>query len=213
MTTGGRSITRLLEIGRAKHSQLHISVRQIGLRAVLRRVAFGYLQPQRFVVLRCALAELDETPVEGGGFEVAVWHRTRLQTWRGARTDLPVEFFQDQIHGVETCSVAHVDGNPVGLIWIYRPGDYSRFFHLGPGEAELNYGYVLPANRRRGLFQALLRAACLHLRDAGFRAVWAAVHAGNGPSLGAFRSAGFRDVSSVRHFLLYRPRVRRGVAA
>jgi hypothetical protein len=43
--------------------------------------------------------------------------------------------------------------------------------------------------------------------------VWAAVHAGNGPSLGAFRAAGFRDVTSVRHFLLYRPRVPHQAAA
>ncbi len=201
-------ITALVREGRAKCSLLQIGMRQLGLGGVLRRAGFSYLRPHRFVALRCTLTGYDPgAPAPPAGLAVEVWPGSRLRAWRDGRRRLPVEFFQDEIHGVDTCAVAHLEGSPVGLIWIYRPEHYSRFFRLAPGEAELNYGYVLRAYRRQGLFREILRCACRHLRDSGWHAAYAAVHADNGPSLGAFRGAGFVDVGTVRHFLVYRPRV------
>lgn len=189
----------------AQRRRLLFTLRHAGPRRTLAEAAWAYLRRHRFVLLRRPLVpEPGPEPAAGTGCEI--WDHRRLAAWRRGRTDLPTEFFQDEIDGVTTCAVVRAGPGPAGLIWLYRPGDYSRFFRLAAGEAELNYGYVLPAHRRRGIFVALLTFACGQLGRAGYRTAWAAVHAGNPPSLAAFRAAGFGEVARLHHFLIVRPR-------
>jgi RimJ/RimL family protein N-acetyltransferase len=58
-----------------------------------------------------------------------------------------------------------------------------------------------------GLFRDVLVFACRRLQEQGYQTVYAGVHTENAPSLQAFRHAGFRDIGSLRHFLIFRSRV------
>lgn len=136
-----------------------------------------------------------------------LWTAQQIREWRLGRRDLPTQFFQDRIDGVGLCAVAHRDGQVLGLIWIYLPGDYSRMFRLRAGEAELNQGVVTPEHRRRGLFTRILEFACAELVARGYRTAYAVVHAANRPSLGAFTAAGFVQWTAVRHIFIFRPTV------
>lgn len=165
--------------------------------------AFGFLRINRFTIFSRDLTAPPPHPESAETFEL--WTLDRVRQWRDGREGLPTEFYQDRIDGVSLCAVACLGREVAGLIWVYRPGDYSRMFRLGAGEAELNHGHVRAEHRQRGLFIRLLEFACAELQQQGYRTVRAVVHASNQPSLRAFTRAGFVPVASVRHFFLFRP--------
>jgi ribosomal protein S18 acetylase RimI-like enzyme len=169
-------------------------------------MAFGLLRPNRFAILARPLHTV-RPPTAEDGTVFEMWTAQQLNEWRLGRPGLPTQFFQDRIDGVGLCAVALHDGQVLGLIWVYRPGDYSRMFRLRAGEAELNQGTVTPEHRRRGLFTRILEFACADLAARGYRTAYAVVHAANGPSLGAFNAAGFVQWTAVRHIFLFRPTV------
>jgi ribosomal protein S18 acetylase RimI-like enzyme len=202
-------VSRIDDFARAAGSQalkLRISLAQGGLRRTLYSAAFGYLRPNRFHVLRRDLAETIVPRPGHPDLRVEAWDAARVRRWRAGRHGLRLEFFRDEVDGVDTCFVATVGDEVAGLIWLFPAGRRTRIFELGPGEAEINYGCVLPAYRGLGTFRSILSFACDHVRAAGGHTVWAAVHEANPPSLRAFRAAGFRDAGTVRHLFCYRPR-------
>jgi ribosomal protein S18 acetylase RimI-like enzyme len=203
---------RLASAGCRKVRQLVISARQRGVRRTLYWAAFGYLKPNRFWIFAKDVTATPAAPLPLGA-TYDVWDAERIAGWRHGRPGLPPELFQDAIDGVRACAVALVDGDIAGFIWVYRPGDASRLFDLGDGEAELNYGAVLPAYRRHGLFRGVLVSASAWLADGGYHTVYACVHATNGPSMRAFDAAGFRRAGTVSHFGPYRPKYRAAAAA
>jgi ribosomal protein S18 acetylase RimI-like enzyme len=187
--------------------RFRVGIRQQGLFTTLYWSAFGYLRPNRFVVLAHDLHTHPSPPVRDD-LRFAMWSAQELDAWRRDRTGLAPEFFQDTIEPVRLCAVA-LDGLEVaGLVWVYLPGWQTRMFRLCAGEAELNAGYVRPEYRGRRIFMDVIAWACSRLAATGFTTAYAAVHSGNGPSLRAFRGAGFRDLTTIRHIFLYRPRVR-----
>lgn len=199
-----------LQTGVRKARQFQVSLRQRGVAKTFYWAGFGYFKSNRLAIFARDLsgAPIDVTPRADVTFEV--WNADDLRAWRGNRPDLPPEFFQDEIDGVETCVVALFRGEVVGLIWIYSFDDASRLFNLRVLEADLNNGCVLPQYRGRGLFRDILVHSCLWLRDHDYRTAYACVHTGNLPSLRAFRNVGFGEIGSVRHFLVYRPKFYRG---
>ena len=190
-----------------KMRQLGVTAAQEGIASAVYWAAFGYLRPNTFVVFAHDLRWLAARRVEGVHFDV--WPAARLAAWRKAQHQdrLSSEFFRDRIDGVRRCAVALDDDHVVGLIWFYEPGDPSRMFRLSSGQAELNYGYLQPGFRHRGIFMSTVVTACLRLRAEGHTAAFVAVHAGNRPSRRAFAAAGFSTVAEVRHFFLFRPAV------
>jgi len=176
------------------------------VRTAMQRAAWGYLRPHQFVALCKPLHEPGARDlVPGVTFDL--WGHRTLAAWRRRRTSLPVEYFQDEIDGVDTAAVGCAGEHVVGLIWLYEAWHPSRFFRLRRTEVELNYGYVLPEYRRRGVFRSLLGFACEQLGQRGRGAAYAAVHAANAPSLAAFHAAGFHDARTFAHFLVFRPRL------
>lgn len=206
------SVRDWLRVWVRKARQLRISLGLRGVRETLYWAAFGFLRPNRFVILARDLRADGRIPTPRDGVTLEVWDAGQLQAWRAGCADLPPEYYQDRIGGVDVCAVARVGEEVAGLIWIYGPEDASRLFQLRVAEAELNAGFVLPQYRKQGLFKDILDVACLWLKERGCRTAYAGVHDRNTPSLKAFRGAGFRDIGSVRHFLVFRPKVSRSVA-
>jgi ribosomal protein S18 acetylase RimI-like enzyme len=185
-----------------------VSLRQRGVTQTLYWGAFGFLRPNRFHVLARDLSGIHRAAPCPEALVAEVWDARAVQSYRRTRSRLPPEFYQDEIDGVEMCSVVREGGTVAGLIWIYRTEDASRLFRLRETEAELNNGFVLPEFRGRGIFKLSIDAACDWLRDQDCRVVYAMVHTENHPSKAAFEGVGFRPVATVRHFLLHRPAYR-----
>jgi RimJ/RimL family protein N-acetyltransferase len=94
-------------------------------------------------------------------------------------------------------------------MWVFMPGDFSRFFELQTGQAEINYCVTPERFRGRGMFRKALVAAVGLLGRRGVREVLIATHGENGPAMRAIESAGFRKLGVVRHFgMFYRPKWR-----
>jgi peptidoglycan pentaglycine glycine transferase (the first glycine) len=184
-----------------------VSVRQRGLAQTAYWGAYGFLRPNRFLILTQPTPARVSFPPPPG-LSAAVWDVAAARAYRRTRAALPPEFHQDEIDGVELCSVVRCGDEVAGLIWIYRAGDASRLFRLGDSDAELNNGLVLPQYRRRGVFKLAIASACEWLAQQGYGRVYAMVHSTNVPSRAAFEAVGFAVTADVRHFLLYRPAYR-----
>jgi ribosomal protein S18 acetylase RimI-like enzyme len=186
---------------------LRVSLARRGLRQTLYWAAFGYLWPRRFVLLSANTAE---RVVDRDDVTFALWTAAEVREASRDTRCAPLELHLHEVDHVDLCAVAlDSEGMLVGAIWVYQAGDPSRMFHLGDGEAELNYGCVLPSHRRRGIFCDLLRSTCSALREHGVSRVYAAVHDTNVRSLRTFIAAGFVPFAVLRHVFLYRPKLPR----
>lgn len=192
----------------SKVRQFRRGVAQRGLSTTLWWTVYG-LRPRRFLVWAIDLDDADRMPSgrpglpDGMAIEVvpAAW----LAEWRQGRPGLAPEFFQDEIDGVGLCAVIR-DGHEVaGLTWIYRAGDPSRLFDLGPGEAELNHTFVRPAYRGRRLHAALLSFCFDWLRERGHHTVYRMTDATNVRSIRSGHRVGMRVIGMVHHCGPYRP--------
>jgi ribosomal protein S18 acetylase RimI-like enzyme len=191
-----------------KTRQFAVGVRQRGVASTLYWGAFGFLRPNRFLVLACDLRRWEPPVASLPGMATGIWDAAAVGAYRRSRSNLPPEFYQNEIDGVELCSVVQIGDEVAGFIWVYRPEDTSRLFCLREAEFELNNGYVLPRFRGRGVFKVAIAAACEWQRSQGAQRALAMVHSSNAPSRSAFEAVGFRATALIRHFLLYRPRYR-----
>lgn len=177
-----------------------------GLGSALYWSVFCYLRVNTFVgFVRDPRADLAD-PASHPEVSFEVWSADDMRRWRAAHPDAPTQCFRDVVDGVSRAMVALVDGQLAAFIWIYLQGDFSRMFRIGPTDAELNHGIVLPDHRGRRLFTPLLSQACAYLATQGGRRVYAVVHTANDPSLRSFRAAGFAEFARQMHFLAYRPK-------
>lgn len=189
-----------------KFRQFRISTGQRGIRTTLFWAAYGFVRPNRFSVFARDVRGTKPAPPATPGVTYAMWDASGVTRWRAGRTGLPPELFQDAIDGVSLCTVALVGGEIAGFIWVYRTGDASRLFDLGPAEAELNHGAVLEPYRKMGLFRGVLTFASAWLGEHGHDTVYSNVHSRNTPSLKAFRGAGFQEIGSTLHVGPFRPK-------
>lgn len=205
---GVEPLARIGDSAGRKARQFGVSLRQRGVTQTLYWGAFGFLRPNRFHVLARDLSTARPPGGRQTALSAEIWDARAVQSYRNSRSRLPPEFYQDEIDGVEMCSVVREGDTVAGLIWIYRTEDASRLFRLRETEAELNNGFVLPEFRGRGVFKISIDTACEWLHGQDCRIVYAMVHVDNHPSKAAFEGVGFRPVATVRHFLLHRPAYR-----
>ena len=207
MSSKGSLPARLVKLVARRARQFRLAVAHGGWRAALFWAAFGMFRRNRLLGLARDLDAPLAPPVRQD-VSFALLTAEELDGWRRQLANPPSQFFQDRVDGVDLCAAVFVKGQIAGLIWVYDVHHASRLFTLGPVEAELNQGIILRQFREVGLFRDLLDFACAALRRRGVRRVLAMVHAENWRSLRAFRAVGFRDVGSVVHFLVYRPKLR-----
>lgn len=188
-----------------KLRQFNVSLRERGLATTLYWAAFGFLKPNEFRLFASFGSAGSDFPSHPD-VDYEIWDAGQMEAWRAGRANLPPEYFQDRIDGVRFCVVARIGDEVAGLIWIYGCEDPSRLFRLGRGDFELNYGTVLPAHRRNGLFAGILRFGAARLIERGCRIVYGGVHARNIASQRAFMRAGFAPIATMRHIAFFRPR-------
>ena len=129
-----------------------------------------------------------------------------LKQLRDASPGLPVEFFRDEVDGIESCFLACIGGRPAAIAWTYDHTKPGHFLRMSQGDAEIRSVYSLAEFRGRGLAKAVVAAACRSLSHDRLQNVYAVIDSRNEPSLKAFRSAGFTKVGELRRPPLFGPR-------
>lgn len=101
------------------------------------------------------------------------------------------------------CFVAWVEEAVASYCWISHGvqsvSEMERVIRMLPDEAYVWDCATVPAQRRQGLYTALLGFINERLADEGLRRVWIGTNLENAPSLKAFESAGYRPVATLTH--------------
>lgn len=172
------------------------------------RDAVGTLRPTRFEVWKLSRENSSARNAADAGAGILAGPRAveNLKQLRDATPSLPVEFYRDEIDGIESCFLACIGGRPAAIAWSYDYAKPAHFLRMSPGEAEIRSVYSLAEFRGRGLAKAVVAAACRSLFHDGFQHIYAVIHFRNEASLRAFRSIGFTRVAELTRPALFGPR-------
>ncbi|MHB8754241.1 MAG: GNAT family N-acetyltransferase [Candidatus Acidiferrales bacterium] len=131
---------------------------------------------------------------------------TGLKRLREANSELPVEFFRDEVDNIQSCFLACVDERLAAIAWSYDHGKPAYFLRMSPGDAEIRSVFSLPEFRGRGLAKAVVAAASESLSREGYRRIYAVIHFRNEASQRAFQSAGFSKIAELNRPPIFGPR-------
>lgn len=178
---------------------LRARVRREGLWPAIRD-AVGTLVPARFEVWRLSRENISQLDSSAKFAEILTSAAAveALERFRPTAENLPVEFYRDEIDGIQTCFLARIDGRPAAIAWSYDHTRPAHFLRMSPGDAEIRSVYSLDEFRGRGLAKAVIGTACNSLLRDGIRNIYAVIHFRNEASLHAFRSTGFAKVAELR---------------
>ena len=181
-------------------------IKREGFLAAIRDVG-GTLLPTRFEVWKLSRESSARNAAEADA-DILVGPRAveNLKQLRDATPGLPVEFYRDEVDGIDHCFLACVGGRPAAIAWAYDHTKPAHFLRMSPGEAEIRSVYSLAEFRGRGLAKTVIAAACRSLFHDGFQHIYAVIHFRNEASLRAFRSIGFTRVAELRRPALFGPR-------
>lgn len=186
--------------------QLKQDVQSEGLLGTLKLFVEGYLKVNSFLVFHLDLTKPFIAPPAPEGIVLRLGSLAELHELRKGRSDLPVEFFCDEVFDFRLPFLAFVEGELAGIHWLVGPGEPSRFLSLGVGDVELNYNTVLPQFRGRRLAQLLMAYLIASAREAGHRRMFGIVHVQNVPQFKPMLDLGFRPVETITHFAYRRPK-------
>ncbi|MHB8539967.1 MAG: GNAT family N-acetyltransferase [Candidatus Acidiferrales bacterium] len=129
-----------------------------------------------------------------------------MKKLRASVRDLPVEFYRDEIDGVDSSFLACVEGHAAAIAWSYDHRKPAYFLRMSSGDAEIRSVFSLPEFRGCGLAKSVIAMACESLAEEGYRRIYAVIHFRNEASLRAFRSIGFTKVAELNRPPLFGPR-------
>jgi GNAT superfamily N-acetyltransferase len=171
----------------------------------LPRIAFESLRLLDFHIFVISRGELREPLPVAASVTMYPNALDRLKRAREGRTDLPNEFWRDQLSGASHCATLELDGELGGVVWAYDYPAERPIMVLEPGEAELSTSYTLEKFRGRGLYRALLYFATewqLSERPRLFTIV-----ASNNPTpMKAVYQVGFHEVGVIRRRAIRGPK-------
>ena len=182
-------------------------IRHEGFWPAVRDVA-GTLRPARFEVWKLSDEVISHRPPTEKSQEILIGAAAveALRHFRAAVTNLPVEFYRDEIDGIESCFLARIDNRPAAIAWSYDHTRPAHFLRMKPGDVEIRSVYSLDEFRGRGLAKAVIGSACNSLLRDGIRNIYAVIHFRNEASLRAFRSAHFTKLAELHRPPIFGPR-------
>ncbi|HUO04948.1 MAG TPA: hypothetical protein VMU16_07095 [Candidatus Binataceae bacterium] len=163
----------------------------------LPQAAFNALKPLDFRIFVIDRSHpVPEVPISEG---VTMYENAldRLRSQREGRTDLPNEFWRDQINGAAQCATLEFNGELGGIVWAYEYPAQRPVVILAPGEAELTASRTLERFQGRGLYRSLLRFATVwQLRERP--RLFTVVASDNPTPYKAVLELGFREIAAIR---------------
>jgi GNAT superfamily N-acetyltransferase len=171
----------------------------------LPRVVFDSLKLLDFHIYVINHGELQAPPPVPEGVVMYANALDRLKRARQKRTDLPNEFWRDQLNGASHCATLELDGEVASVLWIYDYPAERPIIVLEPGAAELTTTFTLEEFRGRGLYRALLWFATeWQLRERPRLFMVVAGH--NETPMKAVLQVGYHEFGVIRRRALHGPK-------
>jgi GNAT superfamily N-acetyltransferase len=157
-------------------------------------------QRLRFVQFRIDLDEWEPGPPPALPLEIRKGMEALTRFRECARSPLPVQFFQDQMHGASRPYLGLWQGEVGHISWLFTAGGHGRrlnLVQLGPGDVELDGAFTLRAFRGKGLLSAVEREMLRDAKRDGARCAYTHVEADNVASIKGVLKTGFAPHGSV----------------
>ncbi len=180
-----------------RFKKLFITVRQNGLRDTLKRITWAFFQFNRFFVVEMNLLEEREPVNPRVPMEVRRGTLEELRSIRSKNPSLPMEFFADEMDGVDTFYLAFIDGELAGIGWLYFAGDPNRFIKLREKEAEFKYFYTFEKYRGKNVLPKIEDEMCKWLKEKGYKRIVGFIHPGNPPNIKGSQKAGMKIIGTL----------------
>ena len=121
---------------------------------------------------------------------------------RDATPGLPVEFYRDEVDGIESCFLACIGGRPAAIAWAYDHTKPAHFLRMSSGDAEIRSVYSLAEFRGRGYASNLVAGLSRQLLDGGRTFCFLNTDLANPTSNGIYQKIGYRPVcdTEIREF-------------
>ena len=112
-----------------------------------------------------------------------------------AGSELPVQFFQDEMHGATRPYLGLWQGEVGHISWLFTSGGRGRSLNLvrlGPGDFELDGAFTFRAFRGKGLLSAVEREMLRDAKREGAHVAYTHVEADNVASIKGVLKTGFK---------------------
>jgi RimJ/RimL family protein N-acetyltransferase len=182
------------------------TLRSKGIKETLYWFYFGYLKVNRFFLFRRELNHPFPEVPHRDDILIKQISLEQLREIRQSYPKLPEEFFCDIFERAKTCFVGFVDGKLAHIMWVFFPGDGSRFFKLKEKEAEINYIFTLPEFRGLSLYPLTVKVVSHWLRENGYKKLYVVSHDKNVNAIKAIEKCDFRKIGEITHISFWRPK-------
>ena len=182
------------------------ALRSKGIKETFYWFYFGYLKVNKFFLFRRELDNPFPDVRQRGDILIKQISLQQLKEIRQNYPKLPEEFFCDIFKCSKTCFVGFVGEKVAHIMWVFFPGDGSRFFKLREKEAEINYIVTLPEFRGLNLYPLTVKAVSHWLRENDFVKVYVVSHEKNINAIKAIAKCGFQKIGEIKHIGFWRPK-------
>ncbi|MGV8056421.1 MAG: GNAT family N-acetyltransferase [Smithellaceae bacterium] len=177
-----------------------------GVYNTLRTLLTNYLIVNHFIVFHKNLGTRTNYSMNAPLIEMRKISIEELLEIREKETRLPIQFYCDLTHQFTHAFVAFAENRIAAIHWLVLPGQYSRFFDLTEGDAELNYNTVLPQFRGSGIARGLMSFVTKYCEVSGLNDIFGVVNVKNIPQYKQMIRLGFEPVEILTHFGPFRPK-------
>jgi len=187
-----------------KLSELVVYLKKKGLKETFLRIKSRYFSITEFVLFRNDLTNSSTTLDEVPDIEHRLGELEELKRCRHERSDLPREFYVDQTHGGKEFYLGYYKGELAQICWVFRRGEYSRFFKFAnESSRELNYIVTLTKFRKMGLPAIFTDYLCASLKANGVNVVVVGIAASNTNMIRGMKNTDFYEFKRVVSFLSF----------
>jgi GNAT superfamily N-acetyltransferase len=172
----------------------------IGLVRAVRSRTWQY---RRFVQFRIDLEAWEPGPPPAPPLEVRTGLTELIRFRERAGEALPVQFFQDEMHGASRPYLGLWAGDVGHISWLFTTGGYGRrldLVRLGPEEVELDGAFTFRAFRGKGLLSAVEREMLRDAKREGARVAYTHVEEDNVASIKGVIKTGFAAYGIVTYY-------------
>jgi len=179
-------------------SELTVYLKKKGLKETISRIKSRYFSITEFVLFRNDLNAGSTKFREDPDIEYRLGDMEELKQYRIEHPDLPREFYIDQTHEGKEFYLGYYKGELAQICWVFRRGDYSRFFILADdASCELNYVITLPEFRGKGFSANISNYICNQLVKEQLRAVVVGIAANNILMIKGMKNTDFYEFKKV----------------
>jgi GNAT superfamily N-acetyltransferase len=168
--------------------------RASGAKGLLNALRSHAWQRLRFVQFRIDLETWEPGPSPAAPLEVRKGMDELVRFRERADSALPVQFFQDEMHGAARPYLGLWRGEVGHISWLFTAGGHGRRLHLvalGPGDVELDGAFTFRAFRGKGLLSVVEREILRDAKREGARVAYTHVETDNIASIKGVLKTGF----------------------